>query len=163
MPPAKPKYYWDSCIFIAWIKDEKRSPGEMEGLAQIVNEVDDEKAVLMTSTISLVEVLAGDLTEEQKERYESSLKKPTIVSITPDARISAEAGRIRDFYRKKGWSVSLEDAIHLVSALLWKADELHTFDEKLLRFNGDVMGRALRVCKPQSLQGALDLKVSKKK
>lgn len=158
-----PKYYWDSCIFIAWIKDEKRPAGEMQGLAEIVREIDAGKVILMTSTISLGEVLAGDLTEEQRERYESSLKKPTIVSITPDARISAEAGRIREFYRKKGWSVGLEDAIHLASALLWKADELHTFDEKLLRFNGNIMGRAIRVCKPQGRQASLDLKVSKKK
>lgn len=35
-----PRRYWDTCVFLAWIKDEKRAPGEMEGIAEQAPEVD---------------------------------------------------------------------------------------------------------------------------
>ena len=55
MPP-KPRCYWDACIFIAWITDERvppRQAGEMEGLAEIVDEIDRGLSTLVTSAITL--------------------------------------------------------------------------------------------------------------
>ena len=32
MPGDAPTYYWDSCLFLAWLKDEERIVGEMDGV-----------------------------------------------------------------------------------------------------------------------------------
>jgi hypothetical protein len=29
-------YYWDTCLFLAWIKDEERKSGEMDGVREII-------------------------------------------------------------------------------------------------------------------------------
>jgi hypothetical protein len=34
MPGPKPLYYWDTCLFLAWIKDEQRS--EMDGVREVI-------------------------------------------------------------------------------------------------------------------------------
>lgn len=30
MAGTEPIYYWDSCLFLAWIKDEERQTGDMD-------------------------------------------------------------------------------------------------------------------------------------
>ena len=61
MAQIQPKYYWDACLFIAWLKDEKRKPGEMEGLAEVVSMIDRKDVVLITSVVSKTEVLESTL------------------------------------------------------------------------------------------------------
>ena len=36
MPGNTPIYYWDSCLFLAWLKDEERKLGEMDGVREII-------------------------------------------------------------------------------------------------------------------------------
>jgi hypothetical protein len=31
-----PLYYWDTCLFLAWLKDEERKSGEMDGVRDII-------------------------------------------------------------------------------------------------------------------------------
>lgn len=154
MPP-KPRYYWDACIFIAWITDEKvppRQPGEMEGLAEIVDEIDRGQSTLVTSAITLTEVLESTLTAEQRHQFELAMKRPTTVVMNVDMRVGQLSSDIRDYYRQRGLSVKTPDAIHLASAILARVDALHTFDPDLLRFDGNVAGRAIAVRKPMGTQ-----------
>ncbi len=41
--------YWDSCIFLAWLKDEPLDPGIMEGIEDDVRRINNEEAILVTS------------------------------------------------------------------------------------------------------------------
>lgn len=34
MAGSEPTYYWDSCLFVAWLKDEERKSGEMTAFAK---------------------------------------------------------------------------------------------------------------------------------
>ena len=52
------------------------------------------------------------------------------------------------------------DAVHVASALLANVDEMHTFDDKLLRLNERIDkkdGKRLRICKPSMGGPALPL------
>ena len=153
--PARPKYYWDTSILLAWIKDEKippRQPGEMEGLVEIADEIDSGKSILIISAITSTELLDSTLTEEQKKRLELVLKRPSSVRANVDIRVGELAGAIRYFYKQSDLQIKTPDAIHLATAILTKADELHTFDENLLRLNDNVAGHELRICKPRGKQ-----------
>ena len=46
MATGRQLFYWDACIFIAWIKDETRNIGEMEGVAEMVKLVDRGQALI---------------------------------------------------------------------------------------------------------------------
>lgn len=154
----KPKYYWDANVLIAHIKDEKpplRSIGETSGLREIVNEIDEDKANLVSSVIVNTEILPGDLTKEQKERYNSIFKRPNIVLINVHTNIANKASEIRDYYRQRNVSIPTPDAIHLATALLIDVDIFHTFDDKLLNLDGNVMGENLKIRKPASQQKTL--------
>ena len=43
------------------------------------------------------------------------------------------------------------DAVHIASAVLGQASEMHTFDDKLLKLDGEIVrldGGKLRICSP---------------
>ena len=66
---VRKRYYWDSVVFIAWIKDEKRKDHEMDGVKDCVQRLLRNEILLCTSTATSGEVLEGNLTAEQRDRY----------------------------------------------------------------------------------------------
>jgi predicted nucleic acid-binding protein len=148
----KPKYYWDTCIFLALLKDEPMSKEDKQGLIDVVKEIDSCRAILITSVQTLTEIQEANLTNDQIHHLELSLKKPSTAKINIDLRVAELAGQIRSHYNQQGLKVTTTDAIHLATAFLHKADELHTFDLKMLRFNGNLMGLNLKICKPTTKQ-----------
>jgi hypothetical protein len=51
--------------------------------------------------------------------------------------------------------------IHLATAVLYRADEFHTFDDQLIAFSGNVGGHKLIVCHPETKSPQLDLRKPK--
>jgi hypothetical protein len=37
MPGNSPLYYWDTCLFLAWLKDVERNLGEMDGVRETID------------------------------------------------------------------------------------------------------------------------------
>ena len=54
MPTGKPIIYWDSCVFLAWIKDENRPNDEMDGVYDVAQKIQNDQCVLLTSSITSV-------------------------------------------------------------------------------------------------------------
>lgn len=128
------------------------SKEDKQGLIDVVKEIDSCRAILITSVQTLTEIQEANLTSEQINHLGLSLKKPSTVKINIDLRVAELAGRIRSHYNQQGLKVPTTDAIHLATASLHDADELHTFDLKMLRFNGNLMGLNLKICKPRTKQ-----------
>ena len=158
MRSGKHVYYWDSCLFLAWMKDEKRKPGEMEGLAEVVAMVDARECFIVTSVNTRGEVLDSSLSSDAQERFKRLFYHPTFTFADVSLPISELASKIRDYYKnqKPSISVKLPDATHLATAIIYRVDEFHTFDEAdLIRFNGNVAGYPLKICKPSARQKKL--------
>ncbi len=49
MAGTDPIYYWDSCLFLAWIKDEERKSGDMDGVREVIQRVKQRDARIITS------------------------------------------------------------------------------------------------------------------
>lgn len=160
MRSGKPVYYWDTCIFLAWIQDEKRESGEMEGLSEIVSMVDAEECLILTSVNTRIEVLNSSLTQDGQEKFNGLFQHPSFTFADVSLPISEVASQIRDFYKRQtpqSMSVKVPDAIHLGTAIIYReVDQFHTFDgDDLLRFNGNVAGHKLVICKPSAKQKQL--------
>jgi len=150
MPKNKPIYCWDTSIFTAWIKNEQRPSGEMEGVAEIAEKVQGNKAILIASQMLNVELLECKLPTGAMEKIQRFFKRKNAQLRPMDGRISTLAGSLRNAHAK----LTSPDAIHLATAIYYEADEFHTFDDgkkggiSLLDLSGNVGGHPLVICKP---------------
>ena len=152
--------YWDTCIFLAWIFNEPNEPAIVDGIEEIVKQVDANKISLITSVVTRTEVLEGKMDDIAKRRFEDLFKRRNVVMISLDHRISDLSHDIRNYYDIKDIKLSTPDCQHIATAILYEANEFHTLDGsgkkkrgKILPLNGNVMGKhPLKICVPYSDQ-----------
>jgi predicted nucleic acid-binding protein len=157
MAGANPLYYWDTCLFLSWIKDEQRKSGEMEGVREIIDLSKRRDCRIMTSVITSVEVLQSKIPAGIDTMFLGLLKRVTRVGV--DTKVAQLAHDIRDNYRQSGKKIKTPDALHLATAIIHRANEFHTFDEDdLIPLSGNVAGHRLTICKPKARNPELDLR-----
>lgn len=157
---ASPKRLsWDACAWIALIQDEKRPlesgktehRGQMCRMVMTTAERSNGAIEVLASTLCLAEVckdkslqgLHGD------EAIRAYFDHPHILLVTVDRQVGEYARKLL----MAGYAgLKPPDAIHVASAIIGKAEQLHTFDHKLLAMDGKVIGLdgvPLRICKPE--------------
>lgn len=167
MPGNSPIYYWDTCLFLAWLKDEERKSGEMDGVREIIERSSRRDVKIITSVLTSVEVLSTKVPVGMDTLFAGLVRR--IGRISMDIRVASLAHDLRNHYAQKGGkTLSTPDAIHLATAILYRADEFHTFDNDdsskslgLIRLSGDVGGHRLTICKPVARNPQLDLRKPK--
>ena len=122
----------------------------------------------MTSALTSVEVLASKIPTGFDTLFSDLLKRINRVSM--DIKVAAIAHDLRNYYSTRqaelgNKTLSTPDAIHLATAILYRADEFHTFDEHgsnknlgLIPLSGNVAGNGIIICKPVALRPQLDLR-----
>ena len=157
--------YWDACIFLAWLKNEERAEGEMPGLLSLAQEVEKENFSVITSVITITEILPACSGEEVVTEFKKLFQRSNFRMVNVDERIATKASEIRDHYvgkakREKVASIKLADSFHLATAITLGVSRFHTFDgshekQGLLDLNGNVAGHPLVIEKPHTAQGTL--------
>lgn len=163
MAGTRPVFYWDTCIFLAWLKDETtRKPGEMEGVEDVLARFKRRDVGLMTSAVTLIEASAAKIPASLFVQLEDVMQRPNFSRISVDIRVAKLARDLRDYYTLRPetygkLTLSVPDAIHVASAILYRATEMHTFDKKdkpkyetlgLLPLSGGIGGYNLKICMP---------------
>jgi predicted nucleic acid-binding protein len=145
---------WDACSWIALIQREqiKDSSGRIVenryALARPVIDRAEKGAVeIVTSGLCLVEVNkpSPSTTREQIAAYFDN----DYILLVPVDRLVGTRARSLMFAAYPG--LKPPDAIHLATALIANAEELHTFDTKLLSLDGRLVkadGTPLKICRP---------------
>jgi hypothetical protein len=159
--PYGESFYWDSSVWLAWLRDEKRPGTEMEGVADCLERVRANEVLLMTGDIMRLEAVKDRISSAKLPIFEAFCRRRNvrIVNCLTDPRIGSLLADIKSFYRKLNsrdgrGEVTDFDATHLATAIHYKATAFHTFDNGgkgsrgLLGLNGDVAGYPLVICKP---------------
>lgn len=160
MRAGKRIIYWDTAVFLAWLMDERDWPTEvLIGIQDVVSEVENNKAILFTSSLTRSEIFTGKLSTEQKEKYAKLMQRRNLTEIIPDQRVMDRSSAIREHYSTSTPKrrISTPDGIHLATAIIYKADEFQTMDglekggtklTKLLALSGNVAGYNLAIVQP---------------
>lgn len=135
-----PQYYWDTCVFIAHLNDDRLGYGDfIDDINQFLNEAKLGQCAIYCSTLTIAEITKSHLAPWRQGQYEGFLKSfaGTVVPIAPDPNIMTMASELRSLvYLKTGGQRKLHtpDAIHLASALALvdgygvQLTAFHTFD-----------------------------------
>jgi predicted nucleic acid-binding protein len=97
----------------------------MKSLYQIESMVNQGRAVVFTSTVAIVEVLACHLTPEQAAKFKGLIGNPDTPFLSLDTKVAELAHEIRNYYSGK---ISTPDAIYLATAIHYEATAFHTYD-----------------------------------
>jgi hypothetical protein len=100
MPGSDPLYYWDTCLFLAWLKDEERSRGEMDGVRETIARQRRREVKIMTSVVTSVEVLSAKIPVGMDRLFTDLLKRISRVGV--DSRVATVAHDLRNHYAQKG-------------------------------------------------------------
>jgi len=152
--------YWDACIFIAHLKNEQRAVEEVDAVGEQFRRLDDGEIVVVTSTLTLTEVLECDIPAENRAKLETLKQMPDRLKLDQVSMPIAElAHDIRSDIKASGtWggrTVKTADAIHIATAWVNKCEVMYTFDENcrggglgLLPLSGTDAVRKLLIQKP---------------
>jgi predicted nucleic acid-binding protein len=143
----------------------------MDGVREVIERVKRRDAKIITSVLTVTEVLDSKLPAGMKTLIDGLMKRVNRVGM--DIKIARMAHDLRDYYIQRsaefgGKTVAVPDAIHLATAILCRVTEFHTFDGGgmgkslgLLPLSGDVGGHRLTICKPKARNPQLDLRKPK--
>jgi predicted nucleic acid-binding protein len=157
---GKPVYYWDSCLFLTVIRNEKHVPNILQGAIHIQSLHDKYECYLLTSVLVDIEVLEAMNNQKAMEVFRGILRKTNSLKIAIDSRVINLARDIRNKCKQANITVPrVPDAIHVATGILYKVDEFHTSDNGIIKISPLLQDEYnIRVCNPPiPKQGSLIL------
>jgi len=162
-------FYWDTCIFIAYLNgDVPSEAGHKEFLPDIDKLVQENmkgENIIVTSQISVVEVIHTLEDPDQEEKFLKLFNGRGVQSYDVDPRVASKAREIRFHFHKNEPGgkkpIATPDAIHLATAAILKVDEMHTFDDgrrdrnSLLALSEHPFLKKLKIVRPRVEQPEL--------
>ena len=154
------RIYWDSCVPLSYVNGV---PDRLPTIDELLRHARREELELVTSVLSITEVAfaaseqAGGALDPEVEENIDSLWSPDspIALVEFHDLIAREArGLIRQGIGQDWGKLKPADAIHLATARRLEVDRFHTYDDRLLKWNG-VAG--FPVTRPEVAQGMLDV------
>jgi predicted nucleic acid-binding protein len=157
MGTSTKRIYWDACIWIALIQREKIPlPGgateDRETMCRSVIEAAKKGNLeILTSTFCLVEVCKAPVDKKSvSDKLAEFFENDYILITNVDRMVAERARELMILYP----TMKSPDAVHLATAAVAPGvEEMHTFDERLLRLDGlldRVDGTKLKICKPDA-------------
>jgi predicted nucleic acid-binding protein len=157
--PGEQRVYWDACVPLAYINAIQDRVAVIDELLRRARAGEFE---LLTSVLSRVEVACAASEKEQGEL------DPAVEAQIDDFWRPGSPIKLVEFYDliadqaralmrqgvEQGWgSLKPADAIHLATAQQMGVTEFHTYDQRLLKWNGNA---GFPVMEPHTPQGVLD-------
>jgi len=158
--------YWDACVYLAWLKAEEAAHGKdcIDAIRQIAKENFERTAVIITSTITFVEVLSASLDDDQERQFRRSFRNQDHIArdVDPPVAMKARDFRQRFLQHESGKKLATPDAIHLATASIDNGGHEKKY-LGLLGLDGDERLDGLKICKPSVPQPDLFLSFQAKR
>lgn len=148
---SKTNYAWDTSVLLAWLGEEQTAP--LADMALVIDEIDGDKANLILSVTTFSEILESKYTAEQLDKLKRFLLRSNVIKVDTTFHIAQKASQIRNAGLAEGRKIKTPDATILATAILFKADVLHSLDPHHLNLNGSPIVDGLRITLPQLLSG----------
>ncbi len=137
--------YWDSCCILGWLKDEPDKVPYCEG---VIQQAKAGKLKIVISALTLAEVIRvkgkPPLSKEDEQKINDFFDNGFIILHDVDETVAKEARQLMWSYPQL-WP---KDSIHVATAIRTGVDVLDTFDEVLLKLDGQIGNPGLRITKP---------------
>jgi hypothetical protein len=143
---SKPLHYWDSCAFLALLKNEADYIDECKS---VIKAAKDGKVMIVTSALTFVEVIKLEkgkpkLSKDVEEKIRAFFKHEWIYIYDLDRKIGELARDLMWEYE----GLKPKDATHVATAVRAKVDVLETFDDGLIKLSGKVGNPLLPIRRP---------------
>jgi predicted nucleic acid-binding protein len=149
---SKPiRYSWDTSVFIAWMAEEQDKP--LADIQVVVEEINTGKAVLIVPVTVYTEILRTKYTQEQLDKFDGFLKRSNVIKVDTTFPIAQKASRIRAMAEAENRRIKTPDATIIATAILYKAEVLHSFDPHQLNLDQSNIVDGLRISPPISVGG----------
>ena len=136
--PSPGRYYWDACLFLDAFDSSPERRERHEIAAAMLDDAANGKLEIVTSTLTIAEVVFGKREQSKRDISAATLKKidalwrppapPMLVDV--DQGIAEDARRImRDAVKEKIEALRAADMIHVATALRLHARAFLTYDE----------------------------------
>lgn len=137
--------YWDANCFLGWLNGEA---DKVAGCRAVLDEASAGRVLIVTSALTLTEVikLKGEtrLPKEKEETIAEFFKNEYIAVRNVDRYVAEDARQLLWTYE----SLWPKDSIHVATAIRFHISVLHTFDDGLLKLNGQLGTPPLRIEHP---------------
>ena len=140
--------YWDSCVFLAYLKEE---PERIVQCDAILKAAQEGKTVIITSSVTSFEVLWLD----EDQRYgENSKQKIRDLFEYSFIKIADLTRSVADRARELKWEyrdIQIKDAGHLATVIDSRVSLFETYDHKLLEYDKkfkNKLGQEIKIIEP---------------
>ncbi len=140
--------YWDSCAFLAYLKEE---PERIIQCHAILRAAQENKTIIVTSSITLFEVLWLD----EDQRYdENSKQKIRDLFQYSFIKIADLTRSVADRARELKWeyhNIQIKDAGHLATVIESNVSRFETYDRKLMEYDRkfkNKLGQEVKIVEP---------------
>lgn len=148
---------WDACTWIALIQNEKiivsgKGLEDRGGMCRMVIEAAKKGSVeIVTSTLCLAEVCKHPDKKATSDKLADYFENDYVALVSVDTAVGERARQLMI----AGYSgLKPPDAVHIATAAITGVEQMHTFDDRLLKLNGLIDkadGTKLRICKPDAI------------
>lgn len=157
---------WDACAWIAVIRQERLPNEDRNAMGrEVLAAADRGQVEIVTSALNLSEVCKTKCSPQNTQdnrgvgerRLAEYFEREDVLMLNVDRFVGVTARRLM-LQQLPGLRPA--DAVHVATALVADAVELHTFDDKLLKLNGRIQrdnGKPLVICKPHIEKAAAPL------
>jgi hypothetical protein len=143
---SKPLHYWDSCAFLALLKNE---PEKIDECKSVIKAAKDGKVIIVTSALTFIEVIKLEkgkpkLSKDVEEKIRAFFQHEWIYIYNVDRKVGELARDLMWQYE----GLKPKDSTHVATAVQAKVDVLETFDDGLIKLSGKVGNPLLPIRRP---------------
>jgi predicted nucleic acid-binding protein len=142
--------YWDSVVILGFLKEE---PDKIDVCRQLLHEAQNGNFKIVTSAISLTEVVhlrhMQRLNPETESKIKAFFEHEFIIVRAVDRRTAEKAREL--MWRYHDQKLKHADAVHAATASLANVDVLNSYDDDLLNLHDQIPcenGNLLHIARP---------------